>query len=324
MAKSSYSKVDEYGFERPENFNYESYDAFMSEYMRTLTRRAQRWNALEKGIFKNPNTLKRFVRKGIPIDRRTDVWMRISGADKIKQNSPYTYSYMKKQIHNKTIIETIKIDLPRTFPDNIFFISNETLPEMLFGVLATFAHQNKEVGYCQGLNYIAGLLLLATKDEETSFWLLKTIVDQILPQYYISTMTGLLTDLDVLDDLIYKYEPVVSRHIKAIGMPWAMGTTKWFICIFAEVLPTETVYRIWDCLFYEGSKIIFRVAIALIRLHKQDILQAHELGELMMCFKVMRNNEAVIDCHQFMKDVFKLSGNLSKNSIQKLREKYRK
>nr|CAI5862229.1 unnamed protein product [Callosobruchus analis] len=218
MAKSSYSKVDEYGFERPENFNYESYDAFMSEYMRTLTRRAQRWNALEKGIFKNPNTLKRFVRKGIPIDRRTDVWMRISGADKIKQNSPYTYSYMKKQIHNKTIIETIKIDLPRTFPDNIFFISNETLPEMLFGVLATFAHQNKEVGYCQGLNYIAGLLLLATKDEETSFWLLKTIVDQILPQYYISTMTGLLTDLDVLDDLIYKYEPVVSRHIKAIGM----------------------------------------------------------------------------------------------------------
>ncbi|VEN56373.1 unnamed protein product [Callosobruchus maculatus] len=218
MAKSSYSKVDEYGFERPENFNYESYDAFMSEYMGILTRRAQRWNALERGIFKSPSILKRFIRKGIPIDRRRDVWMRISGADNMKQNSPYTYAYMKKQIHNKSIIETIKIDLPRTFPDNIFFISNETLPDMLFGVLATFAHQNKEVGYCQGLNYIAGLLLLATKDEETSFWLLKTVVDQILPQYYISTMTGLLTDLDVLDDLIYKYEPVVSRHIKAIGM----------------------------------------------------------------------------------------------------------
>ncbi|CAH1957022.1 unnamed protein product [Acanthoscelides obtectus] len=324
MAKSSYSKVDEYGFERSENFNYESYDAFMSDYMRVLTRRAQRWNALENNIFRNTSVLKRFIRKGIPIDRRTDVWMRISGADKIKQNSQYSYSYMKKQIHNKAIIETIKIDLPRTFPDNIYFISNEALPEMLFGVLATFAHQNKEVGYCQGLNYITGLLLLATKDEESSFWLLKAIVDQILPQYYISTMTGLLTDLDVLDDLISKYEPVVSRHIKAIGMPWAMGTTKWFICIFAEVLPTETVYRIWDCLFYEGSKIIFRVAITLIRLHKPEILGATELGELMMCFKAMRSSEAVIDCHQFMKDVFKLSGNLSKNSIQKLREKYKK
>lgn len=171
---------------------------------------------------------------------------------------------------------------------------------MLFNVLATFAHQNKDVGYCQGLNYIAGLLLLATKDEEASFWLLKALVEKILPQYYIVTMTGLLIDLDVLDELVHKYEPVVHRHIQNVGMPWAMGTTKWFICLYSEVLPAETVFRIWDCLFNEGSKIIFRVAITLIRLHKDKILQTSELGELIGCFRDMRNHESVINCHQFM------------------------
>ncbi|KAG5897171.1 hypothetical protein JTB14_022534 [Gonioctena quinquepunctata] len=324
MAKSSYSKVDEYGFERPQNFNYESYDQFMSQYIRILTRRSQRWSTLNGDNFKKSNTLKRFIRKGVPSDRRTSVWMHISGAENLKRSTTLTYSDLKQKINSQYIIDTIEIDLPRTFPDNIYFSNHENLPKMLYNVLATFAHQNKEVGYCQGLNYIAGLLLLATKDEEASFWLLKTLVEQILPQYYIVTMAGLLTDLDVLDELVRKYEPVVHRHIHTIGMPWAMGTTKWFICLFSEVLPTETVLRIWDCLFNEGSKIIFRVALTLIRLHKEKILQTSELGELITCFKDMRNHQSVINCHQFINDVFKLSGNLSSSTINKLRMKYKK
>ncbi|KAJ8916156.1 hypothetical protein NQ315_016295 [Exocentrus adspersus] len=324
QSKSEYSKVDEYGFERPDNFNYDLYDKYMSQYMRTLTRRAQRWNSLKGDIYKKSSTLKRFVRKGIPSDYRTSAWMHISGAEELKKSSSFTYLELKNGISNQHIIETIKIDLPRTFPDNIYFTNHKHLPTMLFNVLGTFGHQNKEVGYCQGLNYIAGLLLLATKDEEASFWLLKVLVENILPQYYIVSMTGLLTDLDVLDDLIRKYEPSLHRHIHNIGMPWAMGTTKWFICLFSEVLPTETVFRIWDCLFYEGSKIIFRVAITLIKLHKQEILQTSELGELIACFRNMRNHETVINCHQFMSDIFKMSGNLSNSQIEKLRKTHKK
>ncbi|XP_057653343.1 growth hormone-regulated TBC protein 1 [Diorhabda carinulata] len=323
MAKSTFSKVDEYGFERPDNFNYDIYEQFMSQYIRTLTRRAQRWSTFKGDIYQKSSTLKRFIRKGIPSDRRTSVWMRISGAENLKNSSELSYSALRKKINNQHIIDTIQIDLPRTFPENIYFSNHEYLPKELFNVLGTFAHQNQEVGYCQGLNYIAGLLLLATKDEEATFWLLKALVEKILPQYYIVTMTGLLIDLDVLDELVSNFEPLVHAHIHNIGMPWAMGTTKWFICLYSEVLPTETVFRIWDCLFNEGSKIIFRVAIALIRLHRDKILRTSELGELIGCFRDMRNHESVINCHIFMQEVFKLSGNLSNSTISRLRTKYR-
>lgn len=56
--------------------------------------------------------------------------------------------------------------------------------------------------YFKGLNYIAGLLLLVTKSEETSFWLLKILIEKILPEYYTPTMRGLLTDIDVLAELV--------------------------------------------------------------------------------------------------------------------------
>ncbi|XP_044267353.1 growth hormone-regulated TBC protein 1-A [Tribolium madens] len=324
MAKSSYSKVDEYGFERPDNFNYEAYDEFMSNYMRILTRRSLRWNTIKDSSYGKSNTLKRFIRKGIPSDRRVAVWMSTSGASKLRDESPYTYQELKRKINNRGLIETIQIDLPRTFPDNIYFTNHEHLPQQLFNVLATFAHQNSEVGYCQGLNYIAGLLLLATKSEEASFWLLKTLVEKILPKYYIPSMAGLLTDLDVLNVLIQKSEPTIHQHIQNIGMPWALGTTKWFICLYSEVLPTETVLRIWDCLFYEGSKILLRVAITLIKIHKPLILQTSELSELIACFRNMRSHENVINCHQFMNDVFKLPGSFPSSNLEKLRRKYQK
>uniref|UniRef100_A0AAR5QJG7 Growth hormone-regulated TBC protein 1 n=1 Tax=Dendroctonus ponderosae TaxID=77166 RepID=A0AAR5QJG7_DENPD len=301
MAKSNYSKIDEYGFERPDDFDYKTYDEFMSHYMRTLTRRALRWNSVYKNRnFKKNNTMKRFIRKGIPANLRKTCWMAVSGAEQCRKNSALSYQQLRGKIENSQISETIKIDLPRTFPDNIFFLNEKQLPNMLYNVLATFAHQNSEVGYCQGLNYIAGLILLVTKDETATFWLLKTLVEHLLPKYYVVTMSGLLTDLDVVNDLVQKHEPTVHRHINNIGMPWAMGTTKWFICIFADVLPTETVLRIWDCLFYEGSKILFRVALALIKLHKLEILETTDLSELMTVFKNMKNHPRVIDCHGFM------------------------
>ncbi|RZC38083.1 RabGAP-TBC domain containing protein [Asbolus verrucosus] len=268
--------------------------------MRILTRRSLRWNIFKDNNYARSGTLKRFIRKGIPSDRRVTVWMMTSGAEKMKNDSPFTYQELKRKISNRGLIETIQIDLPRTFPDNIYFTNHEYLPQQLFNVLATFAHQNSEVGYCQGLNYIAGLLLLATKSEEASFWLLKILVEKLLPKYYVPSMSGLLTDLDVLNALVLKLEPDIHQHAHNIGMPWALGATKWFICLYSEVLPTETVLRIWDCLFYEGSKIIFRVAITLIKLHKEKILETTELGELIACFKDMRSHENVINCHQFM------------------------
>lgn len=325
MGQSKYSDVDEYGFTRSQEFNYESYDKYMSEYLKILTRRSQRWNSLKgPNIYQRSSQMKRFVRKGIPNEHRCQAWMVYSGALEMQQSSQLSYSQIRKKMNNRHIIETIQLDLPRTFPDNIYFKSQESLQTQLFNVLVAFASQNAEVGYCQGLNYIAGLLLLATKSEEASFWILKALVERILPPYYVSSMSGLLTDLDVLDELVKKSDLPVHRHVHLIGMPWAMGVPKWFICLYGEILPTETVFRIWDCLFYEGDKIIYRVALTLIRMHRMEILKTRELHELINCFRNMRNNERVINCHEFMANVFKLSGNLSNSTLEKMRRKYKR
>lgn len=200
-----YSKVDEYGFERPDNFDYESYEEFMSSYLKVLARRAKKWAELlgdHKSVKRNL-TMKRYVRKGIPAEYRGKVWMAVSGAEDLKNNmsEDFYYSLLKQDL-DPNIIETIRLDLPRTYPDNIFFKTTEHHQKQLYNILVAYAHHNVKVGYCQGLNYIAGLLLLVTKCEESTFWLLKVLVEHILEDYYSSTMEGVIIDIEVLSELV--------------------------------------------------------------------------------------------------------------------------
>ena len=70
---SNFSIHDEYGFLRPENFNYAEYESFMSDYLGVLARRRQKWEQLVKGDYrklKAGGKLKRYVRKGIPSSHR--------------------------------------------------------------------------------------------------------------------------------------------------------------------------------------------------------------------------------------------------------------
>lgn len=65
-------------------------------------------------------------------------------------------------------------------------------------------------------------------------------------------------------------------------------------------LLVQTVLRIWDCLFYEGSKILFRVALTLIRHNQALIAQAQSLPDICDRFKQITRGAFVEDCHLFM------------------------
>ncbi|XP_075865721.1 growth hormone-regulated TBC protein 1 isoform X3 [Microcebus murinus] len=216
-------------------------------------------------------------------------------------------------------------DLNRTFPDNVRFrdSAQPSLQKALFNVLVAFGRHNRGVGYCQGMNFIAGYLILVTRDEEESFWLLDALVGRILPDYYGPGMLGLKTDQEVLGDLVRAKLPAVGALLDRHGVLWALLVSRWFICLFVDVLPVETVLRIWDCLFNEGSKIIFRVALTLIKQHQALILEATSVPDICDRFKQITRGSFVMECHTFMQKIFSEPGSLSMAAVARLRERHR-
>lgn len=327
-AKDRIPRVDSYGFERPDGFDYALYEDFYSRYLTVLTRRAMKWSkmmqkstAVEKSL-----KVKRYIRKGIPNEHRSYVWMIVSGAQAQMESNPgYYHSVLLEGQGNTKLVDTVVTDLNRTFPDNVKFRKNASpcLQQTLYNVLVAYGQHNKSVGYCQGMNFITGILILVTKDEEKAFWLLDALIGRILPDYYSPAMMGLKTDQEVLGDLVKMKIPAVGELIDRHGLMWTLLVSRWFICLFIDVLPIETVLRIWDCLFYEGSKVLFRVALTLIKNYQAYILEAKSFPDVCDKFKDITKGTLVTECHLFMQKIFTEPGSLSKNTIFKLREQRR-
>jgi len=70
-----HSKTDEYGFKRPDDFDYLEYEKFMTAYLNYLTRRNMEWISLMiyNPQLKRNSKLKKFVRTGIPLILRGPV-----------------------------------------------------------------------------------------------------------------------------------------------------------------------------------------------------------------------------------------------------------
>jgi len=318
---------DEYGFLRGDGFDFPLEEEHLATYLGVLARRAQRWAALLASAggyqqLRRGAQLKRFVRKGVPSCHRRGVWLEVCGAGRAQRAQPELYRAMVAAAPaSQVLVDQIRTDLPRTFPNNSHFDSSkpDNMQASLYNVLLALANNNPAIGYCQGMNYIAGLLLLVTREEESAFWLLKVLLEQLLPDYYTASMPGLLTDLAVLEELAAAELPALAAHIGELGVPWALFASKWLICLYCEVLPTETVLRVWDTLFYEGSKVVFRVALGLLRVHEQALLATRDFAGLVEALKAVAVSRETVACHSFLEEVMERTGGLPRARIARLR-----
>ena len=120
------------------------------------------------------------------------------------------------------------------------FFESEKGKESLRNVLNAFALFTPEIGYCQGMNFIAGVLILFMKDEEKAFWSLVKIIHNILPKdYYSANMVGSRVDQIVIESILVNKFPEISKKFKQSGVELAVVTTGWLVCLFFNSFPTE-------------------------------------------------------------------------------------
>ncbi|KAM0029271.1 putative Rab-GTPase-TBC domain-containing protein [Helianthus debilis subsp. tardiflorus] len=242
--------------------------------------------------------LKKLIRKGIPPGLRPKVWFSLSGAAKKKSTVPDSYyDDLTSAVQGRVTPATKQIDhdLPRTFPGHPWLDTPEGHAAVR-RVLVGYSFRDSDVGYCQGLNYVAALLLLVMKTEEEAFWMLAVLLENVLVNdCYTDNLSGCHVDQRVFKDLLTKKCPRLSAHLDAIGFDVSLVATEWFLCLFSKSLPSETTMRVWDVLFYEGASVLFYVALAVFKIKEEELLMTHHVGD---AIKIIQNTTH----HQFDPD----------------------
>jgi len=328
---------DEYGFEfDPRYFDPGKMAAWKRYYEPVLDRRSRRWQQLldkvgQTGKLPRDKKTKRFCRKGSTKTQRPRIWMDVSGATALLHSQTGVYDALRQLDMSDhpdfgDAVRQIEQDLHRTFPENVYFWSpfddekdcHVQIPEkisQLRNVLTVYSLNNERRGYCQGLNYIAGLTLLITEQEEQAFWLMQVLLTKLIPDYFSISMKAVRVDMWVLEELVRKKLPLLYKHLLAGSVTVPLICAKWFLCLYVDTLPTESVLRVWDSLFFEGWKVLFRVALALFKLAEKELLKVKDPTELYMACKDIGKTQ--YDCHKLMQVGFAIP--LKKHEIMKLR-----
>mmetsp|Transcript_8835 Transcript_8835/g.18886 ORF Transcript_8835/g.18886 Transcript_8835/m.18886 type:complete len:470 (+) Transcript_8835:84-1493(+) len=279
-----------------------------------------KWSFVEQlKPYPGESRLKKLVRAGVPPLYRRQVWMQISGANALRTSKPATYfaNMVAAESRSKSVRQ-IDLDLPRTFPGHEWLQSEEGQVSIR-NVLVAFSLHNQRVGYCQGLNCVAAFLLLCTDQaEEDAFWLLVALTDRILyPNTHAPNLDGCHVEMRTLGQLIASKLPRLHHHLEALSCDVSVFSTDWFLCLFCTSLPSESAARVWDALFHEGAKVLFRVALALLQMHEALLLTKDNAGEVLMVIK--ESAAAMHNADLLMKTAFDKVGSMPMAKIDQIR-----
>ncbi|CAG9864874.1 unnamed protein product [Phyllotreta striolata] len=220
------------------------------------------------------------VLQGVPDHLRMEMWLSFSGATHEKASHPGYYRKLvdKALLQHSTANDEIERDLHRSLPEHPAF-QNQIGIDALRRVLCAYALHNPSIGYCQAMNIVASVLLIYCNEEE-AFWLLATLCENLLPDYYNTRVVGAVVDQGILDELTFEHLPSLHDKLNQLGMT-NMISLSWFLTIFLCVMPYESAVNIMDCFFYDGAKVIFQVALQLLEWNQDTLLKCRDEGEAM-------------------------------------------
>ncbi|KAM7418254.1 hypothetical protein PAMA_017756 [Pampus argenteus] len=230
--------------------------------------------------------LKGLLRGGVPREYRQRVWRWLVQARSrtMRERHPQRYQQLceKSQTSPHPAFRQIQLDLHRTLTTNQHF-SSPSSPALhqLQRILLAFSWQSPVIGYCQGLNRLAAIALLVLQNEEDAFWCLVSVVETIMPQdYYTKNLAASQADQWVLKDFLAEKLPRLAAHFEDHSIDVSLITFNWFLVVFVESLPSDILLPLWDAFLYEGTKVIFRYALALFKYKEDDILKIHDSVEI--------------------------------------------
>ncbi|XP_065107827.1 TBC1 domain family member 4 isoform X2 [Paramisgurnus dabryanus] len=219
------------------------------------------------------------VCQGVPKSRRGEAWLLLSQQHRLRHRLPQrqqppdtSYQDLLKQLTAQQ--HAILVDLGRTFPTHQYFSTQLGAGQLsLYNLLKAYSLLDTEVGYCQGISFVAGLLLLHMSEEQAFDTLKFLMYDLGIRRQYRPDMISLQIQMYQLSRLLHDYHRNLYTHLEEQEICPSLYAAPWFLTLFASQFPLGFVARIFDLLFVQGTEVIFKVALCLLSSHEGEILE---------------------------------------------------
>ena len=228
--------------------------------------------------------------------------------------------YIKQTLDKEKSINLIDLDIERTFSSLGVFKNESQLGNNLREILRIFVVARPDIGYVQGLSYIAGTLLLQM-DKFASFVCFMNIIlsPNILPFYRLDEI-NIKKRLDLFGEIFKLNLPKLYSHFQENEVFPEHYLLEWFMTLFTRNLNIELALRIWDIYMIEGIFVLYKASIVIFLLDEKKLMNM-DFADIMNHLKNLDKNN--YDEDKFVEELsrVKLSEKIV-NKIYQLNEEY--
>ena len=228
--------------------------------------------------------------------------------------------YIKQTLDKEKSINLIDLDIERTFSSLGVFKNESQLGNNLREILRIFVVARPDIGYVQGLSYIAGTLLMQM-DKFLSFVCFMNIIlsPNILPFYRLDEI-NIKKRLDLFSEIFKLNLPKLFLHFQENEVFPEHYLLEWFMTLFTRNLNIELALRIWDIYMIEGIFALYKSSIVIFILDEKKLMNM-DFVEIMNFLKNLDKNN--YDEDKFIEELNKVKLNEKIiNKIYQLNEEY--
>ncbi|KAM3129723.1 hypothetical protein pb186bvf_018114 [Paramecium bursaria] len=182
-----------------------------------------------------------------------------------------------KPTDNPIQIELIDRDIGRTYTKQQQFKSLEIRQELKY-ILQCYAEFDNEVGYSQGMNYIAAALIYHQIPQRINYFI-KIVQTHRLN--FIKGTPSLFSNIAQINYKIRKYIPKLSDHFKNIGLnDLCICFSNHILTILMQATPFKYQLIILNLYALNGEKIIRKLIIGMLEINQFKLLEINDLQQV--------------------------------------------
>lgn len=193
-------------------------------------------------------------------------------------------------------------DISRTFPNEPNFFKNSVNYKRLYNILIAYSNFNKNIGYAQGLNFLAARGIILFKNEENAFLFLDGLINKFNLDYFLSINNQKLPkQIKYLSKILNKYCINFINYLKSKLVNHDFFTTSWLLTLFSNSMDKKKLYICWCFMIIFGWKFFYSFIIQLILFYEKNLMKINE-GILSKQMKeLLKSNAFIKDFNTIMK-----------------------
>ena len=212
----------------------------------------------------------------------------------LRSKIEYNLMVMKPGVSQEESIVIIENDLPRTFTTLEFY--NQSTEEgishisQLRKILRAFTVMRPDIGYVQGMSYIAGFLLMENNEYQTFVLFHNLIIKSQILSFYKFKADDIIQRLKFFRQAFFEELPDLWEYFEEEKIDPRSYIYEWIMTLYTRALPVNVAKRVWDLFFIDGFPLLFKTALAILKIIKDRILYS-DLSEVM---NTLKGTQAII------------------------------